>query len=105
MGLAKSAELNGYPGPSHVLALGSELGLDAEQQSLSKSLFIAMEDDASKYGRLLIDEERKLEQLFTTKQVTPEVLTASLEKNRLSASKSSGRSPGGSSCSNTHPLP
>ena len=25
MGLAKAAELNGYPGPSHVLALGADL--------------------------------------------------------------------------------
>ena len=32
MGFAKSAELNGYPGPSHVLALSRDLHLSAEQQ-------------------------------------------------------------------------
>ena len=80
MGLAKSAELNGYPGPSHVLALASELGLDADQQKLSKSLFVSMEADAVRFGRLLVEEERKLDQLFATKQVTPELLNASLDQ-------------------------
>lgn len=80
MGLAKSAELNGYPGPSHVLALASELGLDSEQQKRSRSLFVSMEADAVKYGRLLIEEERKLDRLFATKQVTPELLASSLEQ-------------------------
>jgi hypothetical protein len=32
MGLALPAELNGYPGPVHVLELGDRLGLDAEQE-------------------------------------------------------------------------
>jgi hypothetical protein len=27
MGMAKAAELNGYPGPAHVLALAAQLGL------------------------------------------------------------------------------
>ena len=33
MGLAKSAELNGHPGPMHVLELAEELKLTAEQRS------------------------------------------------------------------------
>jgi hypothetical protein len=32
MDLALPAELNGYPGPVHVLELGDRLGLDAEQE-------------------------------------------------------------------------
>jgi len=80
MGLAKAAELNGYPGPSHVLALAAELGLTAEQQTLTQSLFAAMEADASKFGRLLVEEERKLDQLFATRQVTPETLNTALSQ-------------------------
>ncbi|TDW25235.1 hypothetical protein EV128_119107 [Rhizobium azibense] len=30
-GLAKPAELNGYPGPSHLLAMKNEIGLTQEQ--------------------------------------------------------------------------
>src|SRR5712691_2371518 len=38
MGLAKSAELNGYPGPAHVLELAAPLELTAEQQAATKEL-------------------------------------------------------------------
>ena len=33
MGMAKAAELNGYPGPVHVLALAGQLGLTEAQQT------------------------------------------------------------------------
>jgi hypothetical protein len=33
MGLALAAELNGYPGPSHVLELADKLELSAEQRA------------------------------------------------------------------------
>lgn len=80
MGLAKAAELNGYPGPSHVLSLAPELGLTSEQQMLTKALFASMEADAIEVGRHVVEEERKLDQLFATKQVTPETLNASLSQ-------------------------
>jgi hypothetical protein len=32
MGMAKAAELNGYPGPAHVLQLASQLGLTEAQR-------------------------------------------------------------------------
>jgi hypothetical protein len=31
MGMAKAAELNGYPGPAHVLSLATQLGLTPDQ--------------------------------------------------------------------------
>jgi hypothetical protein len=33
MGLAKAAELNGYPGPAHVIELAAELELTPEQKT------------------------------------------------------------------------
>ena len=33
MGLALPAELNGYPGPAHVLELSDQLGLSPEQKA------------------------------------------------------------------------
>lgn len=80
MGLAKAAELNGYPGPSHVLALAGELRLSAEQQQRTEALFKPMETRARQIGRALVDEERKLDQLFASKSITSETLTQSLKR-------------------------
>lgn len=80
MGLAKAAELNGYPGPSHVLGLASELGLTPQQRQLTQALFAAMEERAVGFGRSLVEEERKLDQLFASKTITPELLTQSLAR-------------------------
>ena len=50
MGLAKSAELNGYPGPAHVLALSSELNLSEQQRRRTEVLFRSMQRDAIDVG-------------------------------------------------------
>ena len=39
MGLALAAELNGYPGPSHVLELADKLELSSDQRARVQSLF------------------------------------------------------------------
>ena len=39
MGLALAAELNGYPGPMHVLELSEKLGLTMEQRVSVQRLF------------------------------------------------------------------
>ena len=76
--LAKAAELNGYPGPAHVLELASQLSLTPEQRSRTEALFASMESKAIALGRALVDEERRLDQLFATKTVTAEELARSL---------------------------
>ena len=78
MGLAKAAELNGYPGPAHVLELASQLSLTPAQRARTEALFASMESKAVSLGRALVDEERRLDQLFATKSVTAEELTRSL---------------------------
>lgn len=80
MGLAKVAELNGYPGPSHVLALAGELSLSAEQKQRTEALFKSMETKAKEIGRALVDEERRLDQLFASKMISPESLAQSLKR-------------------------
>src|SRR5437762_8281719 len=42
MGLALAAELNGYPGPSHLLELADQLDLSADQTSNLRTMFDAM---------------------------------------------------------------
>ena len=78
MGLAKAAELNGFPGPMHVLELERQLALTADQRSRTQALFASMQSRASSLGRALIDEERKLDRLFATKEITADALNRSL---------------------------
>lgn len=80
MGLAKAAELNGYPGPMHVLELAESLNLSAEQKARTQELFASMKKNAVDLGRRLIDEERKLDKLFASRSVSPGTLNASLER-------------------------
>jgi len=80
MGFAKSAELNGYLGPSHVLALSRDLHLSAEQQRQTQALFESMETKAIDAGRKLIAAERDLDQLFAQNAITPALLTQSMQR-------------------------
>lgn len=77
MGLALAAELNGYPGPSHVLELADKLGLSAAQKSEVQRLFDAMKAEAMPLGARLIEQESDLDRQFASRTVTPESLKAS----------------------------
>lgn len=80
MGLAKAAEFNGYPGPSHVLALAAELSLSTRQRQLTEALFETMETRAKAIGRALVDEERRLDRLFASRSIAPESLAQALQR-------------------------
>lgn len=79
MGLALAAELNGYPGPRHVLDLAQDLKLTAEQQHRTSDLFDAMQQETSVLGGQLIEAERALDRLFADKQATPDTVAAATE--------------------------
>jgi hypothetical protein len=74
MGLALPAELNGYPGPSHLLELADKLDLSAEQRVQVKLLFDSMKAEAMPLGTKLIDQEAALDQQFASRSITPERL-------------------------------
>src|SRR5262249_13912209 len=71
MGLALPAELNGYPGPRHVLELSDQLGLSAEQKARIQSLFDSMKAEAVPLGERLLEQEAALDQQFASRTVTP----------------------------------
>jgi Spy/CpxP family protein refolding chaperone len=79
MGLAKAAELNGYPGPAHVLDLAADLALTAEQRARTQVVWQAMDSRAKAIGQQVIDAERELDALFASRQVTRERLAAQLD--------------------------
>ena len=70
MGLALPAELNGYPGPLHVLELGDKLGLTAAQRARVQALFDSMKAEAVPLGEKLVAQEADLEQQFAQKLIT-----------------------------------
>src|SRR5512138_3492095 len=72
MGLALAAELNGYPGPSHVLELADKLELSPAQRSDVQLLFDAMKAEAMPLGARLIEQEADLDRQFASHTVTPE---------------------------------
>ncbi len=83
MGFAKVAELNGYPGPAHVLALADDLALSSEQWGKTAAIFKAMESKAMALGRSLVEQEKALDLAFAGKSVTPSSLEQML--NRIAA--------------------
>jgi hypothetical protein len=76
MGLALAAELNGYPGPAHVLELADKLELSAAQRSEVQRLFDSMKAEAMPLGIRLIEQEADLDRQFAGRTVTPESLKA-----------------------------
>ncbi len=74
MGLALAAELNGYPGPMHLLELADQLALTADQRAAVKAMFEAMKAEAIALGEKLIEQESTLDRLFASRTVTPETL-------------------------------
>ena len=79
MGLALAAELNGFPGPIHVLELAERLQLTVEQRSAVEALYAAMKAAAVPIGERLIREETELDRLFATRSVTPVSLAAATQ--------------------------
>jgi Spy/CpxP family protein refolding chaperone len=76
MGLALAAELNGYPGPLHVLELADQLDLTASQRAETQRLFDAMQADAVALGEQVIAAEAALDRLFATGTASDAAITA-----------------------------
>ncbi|HEY7999492.1 MAG TPA: hypothetical protein VIE87_11780 [Pseudolabrys sp.] len=74
MGLALPAELNDYPGPSHLLELSDKLELSAGQKTRIRQLFDSMKAEAVPLGVKLLAQETTLDQQFAGHYVTPESL-------------------------------
>lgn len=79
-GLAKAAELNHYPGPSHVLELADKLQLSEEQKTRTQAIFVAMQKEAIHQGKALIEKERELDRLFAAGTATPNNLRSTLDQ-------------------------
>ncbi len=73
-GLAKSAELNGYPGPLHVLQLSDKLALTSEQQTRIQDIFDKMKRAAQATGQDYLRAERAIDQAFANGKATVKLI-------------------------------
>ena len=76
MGLARPAELNGYPGPAHVLELATELKLTDEQRRSVEAIFSRMKHAAQAAGAEYLEAERAVDAAFRSGRTSPEEIRA-----------------------------
>jgi Spy/CpxP family protein refolding chaperone len=79
MAMALPAELNGYPGPRHVLELAEELDLTSEQRARTERLFEEMRRNAIALGEQIVAREAALDELFASGIATGAELRAAAE--------------------------
>ena len=75
-GMAKPAELNGYPGPRHVLDAveAGEFELTSGQQKQIEALYEEMRSEAIELGKKIIDIEKVIDDAFLNGTITEELL-------------------------------
>lgn len=78
-GLAKAAELNGVPGPKHLLEMAGELQLSAGQITKLEAIFEEMAAAAKMQGRKLIEAEMLLNRGFRERTIDEKSLSKLLE--------------------------
>lgn len=80
MGLARPAEMNGFPGPKHVLELADSLDLSGEQAARIEAIRKAMKDEAVALGERIVEGERALDHAFASGTPTETEVRARLER-------------------------
>ncbi|WP_171182200.1 hypothetical protein [Ruegeria sp. HKCCD8929] len=79
-GLALPAELNGRPGPAHLLELQEELGLSADQVKAFSAIYEEMRTTAIAAGERFISAEAALSDAFAGSDLSEETLHDLLAK-------------------------
>ena len=78
-GLAKAAELNGMPGPAHLLQMQEKIPLSEKQVAMIGVIYAGMKTQAIRQGQTLIDLERQLENEFRNATITETKLRSLLD--------------------------
>jgi Spy/CpxP family protein refolding chaperone len=74
MGYARTAELNSFPGPMHVLELADQLAITPSQRAATERLMAAHKNEARAIGARLVEAERALDRLFADGKVSESAL-------------------------------
>ena len=86
-GLAKAAELNGVPGPTHLLEMKDEIPLSLDQVEAITDLFRSMQANAIAAGERLIALEAELDAAFQARSVTDNSLRRLLDRIAVTRSE------------------
>lgn len=73
-GFALAAELNGVPGPLHLLELAEPLALTEEQRTAIEEIFADMREETMRLGEALVELERTLDRRFAHRHIDPDVI-------------------------------
>ncbi|MES2999737.1 MAG: hypothetical protein V4787_03530 [Pseudomonadota bacterium] len=74
MGASLPAELNGVPGPLHVLEMKDRLDLTLPQQAAIERIFGSMKSQATRLGREIIEAETALDLAFKQSTANEEAI-------------------------------
>lgn len=79
-GMAKAAELNGFPGPKHILEMKEQLELTSLQTKKIEDIFNRMNERSRKLGEAYLSLEAMLDQEFKKASINEEILANLVEK-------------------------
>jgi Spy/CpxP family protein refolding chaperone len=79
-GLAKPAELNGVPGPAHLLELADKIGMSPQQVQAVQKLFKDMKVQAIALGQEYMAAEQALDDYFKSGQLNDQVLRQKVDQ-------------------------
>ena len=79
-GFAKPAELNGYPGPAHLLEFADDLELTADQRDAIEAVRQRMETEAKALGIDYVAAEAALDDAFAANAIDAERLAVLTEE-------------------------
>ena len=79
-GLAKPAELNGVPGPAHLLELADKIGLSTEQVQRLQKLFTDMKAQAIALGNEYMAAEKAIDDYFRSGSFSDRELRAKVDQ-------------------------
>ena len=68
-GYARTAELNSYPGPLHVLELEEQLQLSPAQRQKIRAVFKKMNTQAKEIGKEIVEREHVLSTAFSNGEI------------------------------------
>ena len=80
MAMALPAELNGYPGPRHVLDLAGQLGLTTDQRAEAERLMAEMRGKALPLDEEVIAAEAELGRLFASGSATAVAIATATDR-------------------------
>ena len=78
-GYARTAELNSYPGPRHVLDFGPKLELTVAQRAGTERVFGRMQREAQRLGAEIVAREGALSDAFAARTISPAQLEARVD--------------------------